>query len=472
MDKLINNRLLKFEQEQGENIIFDIQSNIVYTVQKEQEQKLVDAIDYSGNSINDGMKIKCNSEILKSAKYEDGSNLAININLTPKCNLKCTYCFAKGGDYGSVEKSMNKDIVEEIFKLVKQNKTKSEVVRFEFFGGEPLLNFGVIKAVVDKANEISLKENIKFIYRISTNLTFINEEIIKYLGENNFIVSISIDGCKTVQDKLRPFKNDKGSYDVIMSNIELIRQKYNNLILVARMTLAQKHVSLIDNIKDLISTNYFDYLSIYPSSVKESNKYEYYFDQDIREDISNVINQYGKLFEISSRFKGILEYEKIYNQILSRKLSICHCSAGGTYFTLSENKEIAPCHRLCGNNEFLLNTNEYHLNEEIVNQWSKKVDDHKECCKCWARYICGGGCKQEHWSSNGSISIINKSSCEYHKFIISSLIKALPKFSVEFNKRKIDVDDLFVYCGRPIISNGFSNYDFLDIKQIQGIKVF
>lgn len=449
--KVIENRFGILDSD-GKNIVFDIQTNRVYLLEELGEQgvqELTNKLQLLDQS--------CNHTILENSTYDNGSNLAININLTPFCNLKCVYCFAQGGNYGSLEKDMTEDVLEDLLKIIVENKTKSNRVRLEFFGGEPLINLKMIKEILKLCNKLSASEGIEFIYRISTNLTFMNDEILNVLGENNFIVSVSIDGEREVQNLLRPFKNDEGSFDKIMDNVKLIRSKYNDLTVVARLTIAQKKIPLIQNIKSLIATEYFDYVSIYPASVKDEKSaaktYKYFFDEDIEQQIKEVIQNYYQLFNYSKRFKGILEYERVYDQILNGNISVSHCAAGGTYFTISGDKSVVPCHRLCGKKEFILNRNSASFNADIINKWVEKVDTHLLCQECWARYICGGGCKQEHLSANGDIRNINLESCKYHKFVLENLIASLSLFPEEFNKRCINVEDLFVYCGRPVVSN-------------------
>ena len=107
---------------------------------------------------------------LQHAAYSDGANLALNINLTGACNLACTYCFAEGGDYGRIYKKMDVHTVDYIFDFIRKHVTRSRTVRFEFFGGEPLLNFGVIKEVCERSDRVAREEGIEFVNRISTNL--------------------------------------------------------------------------------------------------------------------------------------------------------------------------------------------------------------------------------------------------------------------------------------------------------------
>jgi uncharacterized protein len=447
--KATQNERFHLIENSNSNLIFDIQTNRVYKMEGDGA-KIIENFCRSFNGFHE-----CNRDALQKAAYEDGSNLALNLNLTPLCNLKCVYCFAQGGDYGGLEKPMGQDVVTEIASLIQNYRAPSQKVRFEFFGGEPLLNFEVMQKVVDFSKTFSRENSVEFIYRVSTNLTYVNQEIIDLLGKNNFIISVSIDGCKAVQDRLRPFKDGRGSFEPLMENLQAIREQFPDVIIVARMTIAQKQIELIANIQNLIETDLFDYVSIYPASVKDErqHKYHYFCDAEIKRQIQEVLFKYAELFQVSSRFKGILEFEKIYDQLFNGKLSVSHCAAGGTYFTISGDQSVAPCHRMCGKKEFILNSNSDQLDDTMMRQWSEKVDQHRECSQCWIRYICGGGCKQEHYSANGSIKLINRDSCDYQCFLVENIIKSLEWLPSDFKLKARHLDDLFIYCGRPTVLN-------------------
>src|SRR5215218_8408128 len=112
-----------------------------------------------------------NQHRLAASSWGDGANLAINVNLTAFCNLGCSYCFADGGDYGRIKGKMESDTVEYIFDFIREHQTASRTTRFEFFGGEPLLNFERIQEICDLSERFSNETGVRFIHRISTNLT-------------------------------------------------------------------------------------------------------------------------------------------------------------------------------------------------------------------------------------------------------------------------------------------------------------
>lgn len=153
MNTLENTRFHLVENK-NKYIILDVDTSTPYIVDKNQN------VDTLLKEISNKQK-NLNKDVLEKATYEDGSNFAINLNLTPACNLKCTYCFAQGGDYGQQRKlNMDEDIIPNIEALIRNNITKSRKVRFEYFGGEPLLNFKLIKKILDFAINFQKKTTL------------------------------------------------------------------------------------------------------------------------------------------------------------------------------------------------------------------------------------------------------------------------------------------------------------------------
>ncbi len=428
-------------------ILFDAESNMAIRVFTTKISEVVKKL----GEFNDMLNYKT----LKDAHYSDGSNFAININLTSACNLNCTYCFARGGDYGEQKDNMSEAILPTLKDLILQNVTSSRKVRFEYFGGEPLLNEKMIEHLVSFAKDLEKETGIKVLHRISTNLTILSDKMLNLLCENNFVVSVSIDGKKEIQDLQRPSRNSKSSYDIILNNVERIKKANSSVKMVARMTIAQKEVSIFENVFSLVKTRLFDYVSVYPASVLSSDgSYSYYFDDEVQKQYKELFERYSELFDVNPMFRGFLEIEKTLDEILSGKLSISHCSAGGNYCTLSSDGSIVTCHRLCGNKKYMMNTAESGvLNSDLKDDWSRKVLESKTCSNCFARYICGGGCKQEHISATGNFIDKNLNACRYRQFFIEEIISNINTLADHFEERYISLDDMFVYCGRPVISN-------------------
>lgn len=442
--KKINERF--YETDNG--LVFDVDTNSVVRPISTMLHKVVDELSFYGEHLN--------RDVLSKSSYSDGSNFAINLNLTSACNLNCSYCFARGGDYGEVKDNMSKQILPLLKELILKNVTKSQKVRFEYFGGEPLLNENMVLALVEFAKMLENETGIHVLHRVSTNLTLLSEQLLDVICENNFVVSVSIDGTKNVQDIQRPTKSGGSSYDIILHNVKKIKDKNPSIKTVARMTVAQKDVTIFENISNLVSTGLFNYVSLYPATISNSTgkSNKYFFDEEIKEQYREVFRRYQEICALSKDFRGFLEVEKILDMILNGKISVGHCSAGGNYCTLSSDGSIVTCHRLCGQKKFILNTGTPgELNPTLRNYWTRHVDEDPICSKCFARYVCGGGCKHEHISATGNFEEKNKIACAYRMFFLEEIISNIDNLSKGFKERYLPIDDMFVFCGRPVVNN-------------------
>ena len=413
--------------------------------------------------INELIKLICsygknlNRKVLSHAEYSDGANFAINLNLTSACNLNCSYCFARGGDYGDQKDNMSVNVLPVLKKIMLSNVTKSQKIRFEYFGGEPLLNEDMICSLIEFSKIIEQEYGIHVLHRISTNLTFLSERMLNVICENNFVVSVSIDGIKEIHDKQRPSRNGISTFDTILANIRQIKERNPSVQTVARMTIAQSDITIYENIKELVNTGLFNYVSIYPASIisSEDGRYTYYFNEEIKKQYHEIFTKYNDLCALNSNFRGLLEVEKILDSLLNGKLSVSHCSAGKNYCTLSSDGTVVTCHRLCGKKQYMLNNdNSGVLDSMLQEQWAKKVDADLICSKCFARYICGGGCKQEHIAYSGDFEKKNEDACAFRIFFLEEIISNIEELSLNFKNRYVSLDDMFVYCGRPVVETG------------------
>src|SRR5262249_227504 len=190
-----------------------------------------------------------NAARVRSSTFMDGANLAININLTAFCNLGCTYCFADGGDYGRIKGKLESDTVADILAFAKAHVTTSQVVRFEFFGGEPLLNFDRIEELCEGARAVERETGIRFLHRISTNLTVLPNSAAELFARHRFIVSISVDGDEETHNRNRPTKGGRGSWAGIIANCRKVRATSDDITMVARMTVVGGRPALRENVR-------------------------------------------------------------------------------------------------------------------------------------------------------------------------------------------------------------------------------
>ena len=426
-----------------------------------------------------------NTHRLAASSFSDGANLAININLTAFCNLGCTYCFADGGDYGRIQGKMESETVEYIFDLIRKHVTDTQAVRFEFFGGEPLLNFDRIKEICDYSDAFSRETGVQFINRISTNLTVMPDGVLDLFARKKFIVSVSIDGGSETHDHNRPTKGGGGSFDKIIKNCIRVREASDDITLVARMTVVGDQVSITDNVHELLAYNIFDYFQIYPGVVSAEHNSIFSslvtiergpvtvgggaqpqktgsgcgssgkntVDPTFYRQLSEFFDIYPTLFSPGNRFRGVLEYERFADMIIEGKTALSYCSGGRNYYTFSPDDSIMPCHRLVGETEFQSGTSKEGLTADL-SAWRLSVDEHQTCSKCWVRYICGGGCKQENFVATGSLNEPNPEMCKSQIQLVENVVRMLAQQGEKYrNQNRVPLEDLFVSCGRPLVMN-------------------
>lgn len=432
-----------------------------------------------------GLVSDYNRRVLGAAAFTDGADLAINVNLTNICNLACTYCFADGGDYGRITEAMGHDSIEHIFAFVRDHVTASRSVRLEMFGGEPLANFPVLRQVCERSERFAAEHGVRFVYRISTNLTLLPDGALELFARYPFIVSVSIDGGRAVQDANRPAKGGQGSYDRVIANVAKVRAASDDITLVARMTVAQREPSLTDNVRQLHELNHFDYFQIYPGvfpaettapaaargadgrthlklassscsggPAADRRYVNFFLQPGMPEQFRDFLRAYPSLFRDGNRFKGVLEYERTAQMALEGRLALAFCSGGRTYYTHSPDRSISPCHRLVGEESFDVGRGEHGLTR-TPGEWRLPVDTHPVCGRCWARYLCGGGCKQENFVATGDINVLNEESCRYQLLLAEEVLRMTARAGDGYRRRdRGRLDDLFVSCGRPVVSSG------------------
>jgi radical SAM protein with 4Fe4S-binding SPASM domain len=414
-----------------------------------------------------------NRNRLALALPTDGASLALNINLTAICNLGCTYCFAKGGDYGRIKGKLNETAdADSILEFVSEHASPGETVRFEFFGGEPMLNFGAIETLCRRSEDLAAERQIRFIYRISTNLTTrLSERELDLFERFRFIVSVSIDGAEATHDRNRPNKVGRGSFRAILDNCHKLRERSEQITLVARMTyVPHPHSSLSADVEALHGLNIFDWFQILPATVSKELVRTVFadtfdgltYDEICRLSADKVDLEYQRLgeryvslFSPNNRFRGILEIETVIRMLLEGEVANGHCSGGRNYFTFSPDRSIMPCHRLVGEEEFQVGSFGGKVAEAAVVPWRLSINDTPVCRDCAIRYICGGGCKQENFVANGDINLPDPEKCRFQFRLVHCAIQALADSDRDFRARRREtLRDLFVSCGRPTLASG------------------
>jgi uncharacterized protein len=341
---------------------------------------------------------------------------ALCLIMATDCNLRCKYCFAEGGNYNHPRKLMSSAVAKKAIDFLVDNSGKQ--VEVSFFGGEPLLNFEVIKQTVDYAENVGTKSGKKFSFNITTNATLLNSEIMDFLFAHDFSYVISIDGPEEVNDLLRVFPNGSGTYDLIVSKLKEFIRRHPSV--KEKITLRGTFTSQTSDItRSLYHLKQLGFKDISLEAVAtEDERF-----QINGNNLNHILREYdrtakGYLETIKSGEElRFFHMHQLFFQVAQGTQRVTQCGAGSGYLAVDPDGAIYPCHRLVGDFEFIMgNVFEGTLNPKIVKMFKcATVNDKQDCRECWARYICGGGCHATAIQFNKNILSPYRVECELMK---------------------------------------------------------
>lgn len=340
---------------------------------------------------------------------------SFSINLTYDCNLRCKYCYAGEGNYGMHRDYMNICTAEKVADFLIKTSGEANNISILFFGGEPLMNFNILKYFVLYCNS---KADKKTDYTVVTNGTLLTDKIMEFFNEYNIKIQVSIDGNKKIQDFLRPFPGNIGSYDIIERKIKKITSDHNERC-SARATVNHNNLELTGITKELLNMG-FKYMSLEMITSPESNELHL-----TETDAGQLLVEYKKLADyylnqIKEGNRFIIEgFSKTFNSTCNNMRKFYGCGVGRTFIAISPGGDIYPCHRFQGMKEWkigdIYNGIDRHFRNMFLNIFVENIED---CAGCWARYYCGGGCIMESMVYNNSIYKPPERLCNIRKYEI------------------------------------------------------
>ena len=429
----------------GYNIVLDVNSGAVhviddiaydildYTNENMSETLSCDILDKLSEKYNESDILATYEELYSLYKaeqlyskdgYEKFTSMMINspvksmcLNVAHDCNLRCEYCFAAKGDFGTGRELMPLEIAKKAIDFLIEKSGTRHNLEVDFFGGEPLMNFDVVKETVKYARSIEKQHNKNFRFTITTNGLLLTDDKIDFINKEMSNVVLSLDGRKEINDKLRVTPNQKGSYDVIVPNYQKLVSTRGDKDYYVRGTFTKYN---LDFTKDVLKMNElgFEQLSIEP--VVSDTKLSYSIKE---EDLPRVFEEYETLAkEIIKRKKNGKCFNFFHFMIdldqgpcAIKRLRGCGC--GNEYIAVTPNGDIYPCHQFVGNDEWKMgNIKDNTFNQQIKDCFSKTNVYTKEKCKdCWAKFYCSGGCNANSWQYEGDIKKSHRISCDLEK---------------------------------------------------------
>lgn len=340
---------------------------------------------------------------------------SIVLFVTQECNLKCIYCYGDGGGYGSSGYMTNDTAFRSVDWLIKQSENKNKLA-ISFFGGEPLLNFTLIKDVVQYALEQGDKNGKEFDFRLTTNATLLDDEKIAFLKEHRIIPLVSFDGPKKLQDTQRPYKNGRGSYDSVMPIIRKLLKVLPESECRATI-IGNTDPCMVDSFLHEIGFNATSLLVASRSLFDEQhcrflsegafagmlNRAETEA-QGLRKAIMTRNTDKLKELKRSGLLIGSLE------AFINSQKRLFPCGAGRASVAVSCTGDVYLCHRFVGSEPHRLgDVFSGDLKREIYQNSSLNYQN--KCASCFAKYICAGGCYHDNLGETGSILEPNENMC-------------------------------------------------------------
>ena len=343
-------------------------------------------------------------------------NYHITLHVSHACNVKCTYCFAHGGDYGRKPVFMKPHVAKQAVRWALSQARSFDRCQIDFFGGEPLLNFELIRDIVPFAREYADRVGVQVSFGIATNGTLISEEILQFLIDEEIHIQVSVDGKATDQNRLRKFRDGSDTYDVVARNVMKLTERSSDRVSVhATMTSYNlDRESIARDLKELGACH----VEVAPVVAVSQEPYA------LREEHLPAIKQ--NLAELSRyETERILEGSKDrgffddYMERLMTRAKACHgCQGGKTFLAVDADGDIYFCSSLADRPEFKMGDVFSGLDLAVQDAFNKSyhVDARSDCRRCWAKNLCGGGCLYDARTATGDPIKPNPVSCEQIRY--------------------------------------------------------
>ena len=350
-------------------------------------------------------------------KKTSGVVKALCLHVAHICNLNCSYCFASQGKYHGDRAVMSYEVGKRALDFLIENSKGRTNLEVDFFGGEPLMNFDVVKQLVAyaRSREKECKKNFRF--TLTTNGMLINDDVIDFANREMSNVVLSLDGRREIHDRYRVDYNGKGSYDTIVPKFQKLVEKRQGKNYYMRGTFTHANPDFLEDIKQMLSLG-FKELSMEPVVCAPNDPSAL-----TQEDLPIVLEQYEKLAQMMLERHRKGDPFTFYHYMIDLKAGPCiykrisGCGSGTEYMAVTPWGDLYPCHQFVGDEKFKLgNIFDGVTNTDVQNEFaSTNVYSREDCKDCWAKLYCSGGCAANAYHATGSVRGIYKDGCELFK---------------------------------------------------------
>ena len=342
---------------------------------------------------------------------------ALCLHIAHDCNLACRYCFAEEGEYKGRRALMSAEVGKKALDFLVENSGNRRNLEVDFFGGEPLMNFDVVKEIVAYGRSLEETHDKKFRFTLTTNGVLLNDDIMEFANKEMDNVVLSVDGRKEVHDYMRPFRNGKGSYDFVIDKFKKFADSRNQQKYYVRGTFTHHNLDFSKDVMHLADAG-FEQISVEPVVAPDTADYAI-----TEEDLPILMDEYDllakEMIKREKEGKGFTFFHFMIDltggPCVAKRLS--GCGSGTEYLAVTPWGDLYPCHQFVGNEDFLMG-----------NVWNgikaTDIQDEFKCCNvyakekcrnCFARFYCSGGCAANSYNFHGTITDAYDLGCELQK---------------------------------------------------------
>lgn len=330
---------------------------------------------------------------------------ALCLHIAHDCNLACQYCFAEEGEYHGKRELMSYEVGKKALDFLVANSGSRRNLEVDFFGGEPLMNFQVVKDLVAYGRSLEKKYDKQFRFTLTTNGVLLNDDIMEFANREMGNVVLSIDGRPEVHNRMRPFRSGDSSYDLIVPKFQKFADSRHQEKYYVRGTFTRNNLDFSKDVLHLADLG-FKQISVEPVVAQETDDYA------IREeDLPQLCEEYENLALEMVRRSGTDEDFNFFHFMIDLEGGPCvakrlsGCGSGTEYLAVTPTGDLYPCHQFVGNPDFLMgNVDDGVVNTRLRDEFkSCNVYAKEKCRECFARFYCSGGCAANSYNFHGDI---------------------------------------------------------------------
>ena len=342
---------------------------------------------------------------------------ALCLHIAHDCNLACKYCFAGEGEYHGRRALMSLEVGRKALDFLVENSGNLVNLEVDFFGGEPLMNWQVVKELVAYGRSLEEPHHKKFRFTLTTNGVLLTDEVMDFVNKEMSNLVLSIDGRKEIHDLMRPHRGGQGSYDEILPKYKKAAESRNQMNYYVRGTYTRNNTDFSEDVIHLADQG-FEQISVEPVVADKKEDYALRM-----EDVPKLLSEYDRLAQEYIRRKRDGKGFQFFHFMIDLEGGPCvakrlsGCGSGTEYLAVTPWGDLYPCHQFVGQEEFLMgNVEDGIVRKDIQDKFKAcNVYSKKECRDCFAKFYCSGGCAANAWHESGDVNGSYELGCELQR---------------------------------------------------------